>query len=302
MLAVNCAANDRRLQTKLQEYGVSISCFNSSGNLTLGASTEAIAVISKDLEELGFSCRRLPVSRAYHTASMREAAAGYAKVLDGKIHPKEADIPIYSAALGKRIRGDELDGNYWKMHLTNPVLFEEAVRSIFQLEGTIDVIVEIGPHRALSHPVNDVQKIHGAGQQRPYLSTMIRNTDPAISMLRLAGSLVLDGVDVNLRSVNGARAPNKHEMHELHRLSRTLPSYSWDYSSQAWSESRLSKEWRFRKAPRHELLGSPVLGHDPLSPTWRQILKSSQIPWLLEHQVCFSFSLYGKINVGFPAY
>lgn len=77
---------------------------------------------------------------------------------------------------------------------------------------------------------------------RPYLSTMIRNTDTAANMLRLVGSLVLDGVDVNLTEVNGMRTPTRPEMLEVHKLSRALPTYSRDYSSHTWSETRLSKE------------------------------------------------------------
>lgn len=100
---------------------------------------------------------------------------------------------------------DELCAKYWEMHLRNPVLFEEAIRNIFRLDENIDVIVEIGPHRALSRPVNEAQTLHASKQNRLYLATMIRNTDTAMNMMRLGGALVLNGVDVNLRAVNGLK-------------------------------------------------------------------------------------------------
>lgn len=131
---------------------------------------------------------------------------------------------------------DELCAKYWEMHLRNPVLFEEAIRNIFRLEENIDVIVEIGPHRALSRPVNEAQTLHASKQNRLYLAAMIRNTDTAMNMMRLGGALVLNGVDVNLRAVNGVKKPTQHEMQELHRLSQNLPTYSWDYSSQVWED------------------------------------------------------------------
>ncbi|GFG16206.1 compactin diketide synthase mokB [Aspergillus udagawae] len=282
MLAVNCGPDYKQLQDKLQEHDVAISCFNSSSNLTLGGSYEGIDRISRDLGDLGVSCRRLAVSQAYHTAAMREAARSYRELLYGKLHPKEGHTTIYSAALGKRICGNELDADFWEMHLRSPVRFEQALSNIFQHEKNVDVILEVGPHRALSRPVIDTQALHIKERPSPYLSTMIRNTDTAINMMRLAGSLALNGAELDLRAVN---MPGEQESGFVPRLCSSLPAYSWDYCSKSWSESRISKEWRMRNAPRHELLGSRVLGCDPLVPVWRNILRPEHAPWLLDHQV-----------------
>ncbi|KAK8040974.1 Polyketide synthase [Apiospora phragmitis] len=39
------------------------------------------------------------------------------------------------------------------------------------------------------------------------------------------------------------------------RVVGNLPIYSWDHSNTYWHESRLSKNYRFRPFPRHDLLG-----------------------------------------------
>ena len=62
-----------------------------------------------------------------------------------------------------------------------------------------------------------------------------------------------------------------------------LPSYRWDKGKKFWAEARQSREQRTRKFPRHDLLGSMTLGGSLAEPTWRNVLRIRDLPWLQDH-------------------
>ena len=64
-----------------------------------------------------------------------------------------------------------------------------------------------------------------------------------------------------------------------------LPSYSWHYEKSYWSETRVQKNWRFRKHLPHDLLGLRILEGSDVAPTWRNVLRTANVPWLNDHCV-----------------
>jgi acyl transferase domain-containing protein len=52
-----------------------------------------------------------------------------------------------------------------------------------------------------------------------------------------------------------------------------------------WSEGRISSEYRQRVHPRHDLLGSAVVGGSNNVQTWRNMLELHDVPWLLDHKL-----------------
>ena len=61
-----------------------------------------------------------------------------------------------------------------------------------------------------------------------------------------------------------------------------LPTYPWDHSASYWHESRLSLDYRKRSA-RHPLLGAPSPDFNLLEPSWRNVVRVSEIPWIRGH-------------------
>ncbi|QLI74252.1 Highly reducing polyketide synthase gloL [Metarhizium brunneum] len=60
------------------------------------------------------------------------------------------------------------------------------------------------------------------------------------------------------------------------------------HSSVTWaltSGSRVSREWRFRKHPPHELLGNRIVETAANEPVWRNSLALEDVPWLAGHEV-----------------
>lgn len=64
-----------------------------------------------------------------------------------------------------------------------------------------------------------------------------------------------------------------------------LPTYPWHYDGSHWTESRLMADYRNRKHRKHELLGLRVLESSDVEPTWRNLIKLSDAPWLADHCV-----------------
>ncbi|KAI0626562.1 Iterative type I polyketide synthase [Pyrenophora tritici-repentis] len=57
-----------------------------------------------------------------------------------------------------------------------------------------------------------------------------------------------------------------------HALLTDIPGYAFNHSQLLWYESRLSRNYRLRKAPRHDLFGAPVPDWNKERPQWRNIL------------------------------
>ncbi|KAL4888278.1 hypothetical protein BDV59DRAFT_188903 [Aspergillus ambiguus] len=286
MMSVNMAPESPRLKETLERAGIHIACFNSYGNVTLSGPAEGIQAAQSILNGRGIACRVLPVTRPYHTKAMACCSSLYFKLLEHAVHPKNARLPMYSTVTGREVNGSELNARYWETNLRVPVLYAQAVEQSLDSKRGCDVFVEIGPHRLLSRPTQDIQKVLDSnGPQRPYLSTIIRHSDTPFHMVTLAGHLVVNGYKVCLDTVNGALPSEGRPHRRSIPWINDLPTYAWDYSSSPWIEPRISSEWRSRRARRHELLGSRIHGGDPLAPTWRNITSQSELPWIVDHQI-----------------
>ncbi|RSL92940.1 hypothetical protein CDV31_014921 [Fusarium ambrosium] len=289
MLAVRSAPNAKELQDALEKHDVQIACFNGPQNLTLAGSAEGVKNVAADLSSHGIMSRAVAVTRAYHTRAMKTVVDEYIGNLKAVVHPKAGRVPMYSSVSGLELKGTEVDADYWGANLVSPVLYTDAViLAMSQADRKLDLCVELGPHSLLSRPTSEIMKSLPGSPQLPYFATMLRNADSSQQLLSLAGDLVLNGKQLDLDQVNGksGRLPN--------HIQDSLPAYAWDYSSTPWTEPRNSQEWRFRKSPRHEILGTRCRGVNPAAPTWRNKVSIEDAPWLVDHQVngivTFSFT------------
>nr|ALQ32854.1 putative polyketide synthase [Fusarium foetens] len=292
MLATRSAPNAKELQDALERNDVQIACFNGPQNLTLAGSAEGVKNVAAELSTHGIVSRAVAVTRAYHTRAMKTVVDEYVGQLKGVIQPKTGRVPMYSSVTGLVLKGTEVDADYWGANLISPVLYTGAVTlALTSSDRKFDLCVELGPHSLLSRPTSEIVKSLPDSPQLPFFATMLRNADSSQQLMSLAGDLVLNGKQLDLDQVNKiagktGRLPN--------HLQDNLPAYAWDYSSTPWTEPRNSQEWRFRKSPRHEILGSRCRGVNPSAPTWRNKVSIENAPWLVDHQVngivTFSFT------------
>lgn len=288
MLAVRSDPNAKELQDALERNDVQIACFNGPQNLTLAGPTEGIKNLAAELNSHGIVSRAVAVTRAYHTRIMKAVVDDYVARLRSVIHPKAGRVPMYSSVTGCQLEGTEVGADYWGSNLVSPVLYTDAVTlAMTQTDHKFGLCVEIGPHSLLSRPTSEIVKSLADAPQLPFFATMLRNADTNQQLMSLAGDLVLSGKRLDLDQVNKASLFKGGKPARLpNHIQDNIPAYAWDYSSTPWTEPRNSSDWRFRKSPRHEILGTRCRGANPSAPTWRNRVSVEDAPWLVDHQVC----------------
>ena len=183
--------------------------------------------------------------------------------------------------------------SYWVKNLTSQVRFLEAFSSLClystqsptQKLGThgkgiaVTDVLEIGPHSALQRPIKDILNSLERGESVVYNSVLQRNISALSSLFKAAGNLYCLGHPVNVTALNNRG----------HQVSRTvlvdLPEYPFNRSRSYWAEGRLSKNFRFRKHPPHELLGTTDPNWNVREARWRHIIRATDNPWILDHKV-----------------
>jgi acyl transferase domain-containing protein len=277
---------------------IGIACHNSPKSVTLSGTEEAVDDAHGIFSRSGTFSRKLITSRnAYHSSLMKGAGVDYEEqllkqLLLDTITPRPlASAPMFSSVTGKKV-ADQIPLEYWRRNLESPVLFSQALQDLLANMPEVNTLVEIGPHSALGGPIKEIIAAQSqTDKQITYLSSLKRNGNGVENVLNLAGSLYLSGYPVALNVANGEEileCDQDGKVSVRHRYGSFLtdfPRYQWVYEDLYWNESRLSKELRFRKYPRHDILGSLMPGCSNSSPSWRNIINVDHLPWLRDHKV-----------------
>ena len=277
---------------------ISIACFTSPSNVTISGDREALENLEMSLKADGVFCRMLAIEVAGHSSHMRYIAEGYRRAIsDIKVTRSSPGISMMSTLTGKPISAEDLGPSYWIDNTIAPVRFSDAIETALYVapgdrrrrkKSTIDTIIEIGPHSALQGPLKEILQSMDKSGDVIYLSTLRRGQSAIDTALQLAGTLWTGGSDVSLEHVNNGQTFCKSHIPLV-----DLPKYPWNHANRYWHESTRSKSHRFRHAPRTDLLGAPVPEFSMLEPTWKNILRISELPWLNDHKV--------QGNIVFPA-
>ena len=118
-----------------------------------------------------------------------------------------------------------------------------------------------------------------------HVPAMMRRQNSFESFLSAVGKLWTLHTDINFAALmgHGVCLPN-------------LPRYPWNHQRKYWQESRVSKEWRFREHPHHDLLGVKISESSDIEPVWRNLFHLDNAPWVQEHkikgEIVFPFASY----------
>ena len=279
MLAAGIGVDQaERYAANMANGRVVVACVNSPESTTLSGDLPALNVIASRLEKNGLFARQLKVPLAYHSHHMVPMAQEYVDDLRN-ILSKQAksndNILFVSSLTGGILAPKFLTPEYWARNLTDPVLFSEAFESMCRSDANVDLVVEIGAHSTLAAPIRQII----SDRKISYVSCLKYLTDAVETMQDLVCDLLARGYEVNLNAVNSPAGE------EQQAFIPNLPSYPWNQSTRYWVESRVRKETRYRKFPRHELLGLLIPGSTGPTATWRNFIRLSDLPWLFDHQV-----------------
>jgi phthiocerol/phenolphthiocerol synthesis type-I polyketide synthase E len=181
--------------------GLTLAVVNAPDQTVLAGTDEAIAAAMPGFAERRIAATRLAASAAFHSPLMKTAAAAFAEAFDGTgLAPPQ--LPLYSAAAGRRITDDEaMQPAFWTEQVTKPVRFDRALDAL--LRDGRRLLVETGPGRALTaiarkHPaVRD-----GSSATVPVLPRSAGNPDADMrSALAAVARIWAEGADVSWRDV-----------------------------------------------------------------------------------------------------
>jgi acyl transferase domain-containing protein/NADPH:quinone reductase-like Zn-dependent oxidoreductase/ubiquinone/menaquinone biosynthesis C-methylase UbiE len=298
MIAVELSAADAvaHIATIPDDCGkVVIACVNSPTSVTISGDVEASQFLLKSLKGKGVIVKLLTVDTAYHSHHMDAVAEGLRQSLQGLEikHPLPHDsVEMISTLTGEPISPADLGAEHWVKSLLSCVQFSDAMfkaytgythnPKLFQKPAEIRAtVIEIGPHCALKGYIRRISSsLPAKNLEVKYFPSLIRNQSGSETIMGLCGALLEMGYPVDAAAVNCTGVLERPP-----RVLCDLPHFPWNHDKEFWAESRLSKGHRFRRNPRHDLLGAPVRDWNPRLPCWRHFIRVAESPWLKDHQV-----------------
>lgn len=276
---------------------LTIGCINSPDNVTATGDVSCVDALVGLMGEKGVFARKLPISVAYHSAYMEEFTDRYSEFIRD-IHPRTdspglktaCKIPaIFSSVTGTLLSAHSFShSEYWLTNLVSKVRFSDALTEMRSYllsqkpnrSSGEEIFAEIGPAAALQRPVRDTINQMVNSKDVQYHSVLKRDVSGLESCLDFIGRLHCSGYKFNLLPIN---SPALRES-DL-RLLTNLPQYPFNHQQSFWTESRVSRNFRTRRHGRHELLGTPSADWNPAEPKWRNVIRFSESPWIMDHKV-----------------
>ncbi|KGO58805.1 Acyl transferase/acyl hydrolase/lysophospholipase [Penicillium expansum] len=323
MMAVGMSAEEvQPYLDSFQPRQLVVACVNSPSSVTISGDILAIDALAQTLKEQQVFSRRLEVGVAYHSPHIEQVAEKYYSLIE-HIQPRGLDQiagdkrersgSFFSSVTGTMFPLGGLDAQYWVSNLIGQVKFANSLRSLcFETNGhrashtgssrirragaaqkpSVDCLIEIGPHSALSGPIKQVlqadAKLNAA--DITYISILTRKVSAVTTALGAVAKLTSLNYPIDLTAIN---RPVGTEISSTPQLLVDLPTYAWNHTRSYWAEPRMSKMFRNRTSPRMDLLGAPDNMACPFEPRWRNHLRTSELPWLLDHKI--------QGNIVFPA-
>ncbi|KAH6614378.1 polyketide synthase [Chaetomium sp. MPI-SDFR-AT-0129] len=261
---------------------VVVACENSPSSSTLSGDEDAVDRVAVIFDEEGVFNRKLFVDVAYHSPHMKLLAKSYLKRVShikAPVNMEDSQVEFYSSLYGRKVSLNELGPQYWVDNLTQAVRFSTSLKQLCT-EFNPEVLVEIGPHAALKGPIMQTIKTLGpAAMKISYLPTLIRGENATRTCLDTAGQLFVRGYPLDFFEIN-----HRREEDEKPEVIPSLYTYPWS-KQKYWDESRLSQQHRLKPFERNDLLGTVADWSSGLEPTWRNIIRTEDLPWLKEYRV-----------------
>ena len=294
MCAVGLSESDSQTLLEVSRNRVQMAAVNSPTSCTLSGDKDAIQQIIESCEKEKIFCRALRSEIAYHSHHMSCVAQPYENALsDAKVAPLSSsqECHMFSSVTGRQLRSSDCLPSYWKENMVSTVKLFEALRDCLRNDSKNSLFVEVGPHPALKGPAQET--IRSTGRDSiSYFYSCLRGKNGFETLLESAGSLIAGGLQLKTANINAREVVDGPNVRYIAGTVLTdVPMYSWDHKTPFWAESNISRNVRFRKTIRHELLGSPYLEDVPLCPSWRNHLMLKEVPWLEKIKVSLLSSL-----------
>lgn len=267
------------------EGQIRVACVNSPEGVTVSGNEEPLDRLLKTLQGKGTFARKLKTGgQAYHSHHMLALGKQYQELLDrvlptlGPSIKQPLGATVISTVTGEP-KTSGFGSTYWRSNLEGQVQFAPAIDQINRISQHF--FIELGPHTSMGLPIE--QTLAKTGVELKYAGPIKRNSNSVESAMNFAGNLWLQGFEVNWSKINGLTTRLKSRT--LPNVVTDLPPYRFHYCEMLWNESRSSLEYRQRKYPHHELLGSLLPGGNGHDFIFRNVLKVDHVSWLKDHKL-----------------
>ncbi|MEU0806788.1 type I polyketide synthase [Streptomyces sp. NPDC005970] len=141
--------------------GVWVAVVNGPAATVVAGGPEALAETVAACERAGVRTRTIAVDYASHTPHVERVRERLLE-LAAPIAPRTGEVPLYSTVTGAPVDGAELDAGYWYRNLREPVLFQDTLNALLELESGKTVFLEVSPHPVLTTAVAEAGQAAGA--------------------------------------------------------------------------------------------------------------------------------------------
>ena len=299
MLAVGLGLDQVEPYLIGHEEHVKVAAINSSNSITLSGETANVNALHNEFQATGIFSRILQTGgNAYHSHHMLALGQEYELLLQMGLseirETKPLSLPqgsigwFSSVTPTKKIARSKIDASYWRKNLESPVRFSDALANLLKAHS-VQILVEIGPHAALRSPVKDIWSLSDSKSrtnERFYLPTLKRREDAVRNLLTTCGSLFTLNAKIDLAEVNSVDTIENGRLASVHgRVCVDLPTYTYTYGPVLYNENRFNNELRNRAHVRHDILGARQPGTAKAYPSWRNVLRVRDLPWLSHHRL-----------------
>lgn len=304
MIAVGTGASIIRPMLKMLRKGyATVACINSPTSVTVSGDLSAIDELESILQTEQIFNRRLKIDVAYHSDHMKKISDAY---FDSIAHIKrkstlQSDVIFISSVLGRVADSTTFNASYWVQNLTSPVLFPDALEQMCKQDGgTPNLLIEVGPHAALKGPIGDTLKHLGITSAKiAYAPTIVRKEKAVETLMNTAAAAYVRGANLDPYAINFPCTGAQN-----YSFLTDLPRYPWQHHTRYWHEPRIAKKHQIRDGARNDVLGVMANYSNDMEPTWRNIVRLDDIPWLRDHKmqgmVVYPLAGYVSCVISFP--
>jgi acyl transferase domain-containing protein/acyl-CoA synthetase (AMP-forming)/AMP-acid ligase II len=180
------------------EDEVSIAAVNGPRAATISGSSTAVAQLMAELDERGFTAKRLAVSHAFHSPLVEPMLDAFEAVA-GRFALAPLRLPVASNLTGELLEpGFVPDAGYWRRQARSTVQFASCVEAAAQRMAALDpaaarLFVEIGPRPTLVGLGRTVV----SGENVAWVPSLVQERDEWESLLNALAQVHLHGAPVD---------------------------------------------------------------------------------------------------------
>lgn len=215
---------------------VALSGINAPGFCTVSGTAEAIDALVGRLTEEGHECKRLHVTRAFHSPLMESALEPFMEEVR-RARPAAPRVPFASNVTGRWITDEEAtDPAYWARHIRHAVRFGPGLETVLA-DRPGSVLIEVGPGTTLASLSRLNEASEAAAAVTPTLGHPRDETPDEIQALTALGRAWMAGLEIDWEGF----------WSDERRRRITLPTYPFE-RERHWIET----------SPRTERDGTPA--------------------------------------------